>query len=287
MPRTISQGFQKLRENLEISNLQASTTSTRQKNVREAVEAELKVLDSFLTGSYMRNTMIAPLKGADIDIFVVLDPSYYDANGQASLLDRVQRVLKKTYPQSPRVSRNGQAVTITFTDFKVDVVPGFYRQGGGYLIPDPPRGRWIQTDPKRHVEIWTDANKRRDGNLVPLIKMVKGWNKRHSALLRSFHLESLVLTVLNNVKVSDFPSGIRYIFDKARTAVRTPITDPAGYGSNIGGYLTTLALADVASRLETAYNRAREAELLDSQGRIAAAFVKWRLIFDEYFPAYG
>lgn len=287
MPKTISQGFQTLRANLEITDLQASTASTRQKNVREAVEAELKVLDSFLTGSYMRNTMIAPLKQADIDIFVVLDPSYYDANGQASLIDRVQRVLKKTYPKSPRVSRNGQAVTITFTDFEVDVVPGFRRQGGGFLIPDPPGSRWIQTDPKRHVEIWTDANKRRDGNLVPLIKMVKGWNQRHSALLRSFHLETLVLTVLNNVTISDFPSGVRYVFDKARTAVRTPIPDPAGYASNIGGYLTASAIADVTSRLEAAYNRSREAETLDSQGRTAAAFDKWRLIFDEYFPAYG
>src|SRR6266536_3618537 len=51
------------------------------------------------------------------------------------------------------VSRNGQAVTITFADFEVDVVPGFYRKGGGYLIPDSVLNRWIETDPKQHVEI--------------------------------------------------------------------------------------------------------------------------------------
>src|SRR5262249_60237311 len=92
--------------------------------------------DSFLAGSYRRSTMIAPLTQADVDIFVVLDPSYYEANGQASLLDKVKRTLQKTYSKTPEISRNGQAVTITFTDFKVDVVPAFYSTAGGYLIPD-------------------------------------------------------------------------------------------------------------------------------------------------------
>ena len=37
--------------------------------------------------------MIAPLAEADIDIFTVLDPEYYEANGQAALLDKVKCVL--------------------------------------------------------------------------------------------------------------------------------------------------------------------------------------------------
>jgi hypothetical protein len=47
----VTQGFDKLRQNLEITSLQEATVSTRQRNVREAIEAELTVLDSFLTGS--------------------------------------------------------------------------------------------------------------------------------------------------------------------------------------------------------------------------------------------
>ena len=75
------------------------------------------------------------------------------------------------------ISRDGQAVTITFTDFCVDVVPAFNRQGGGYLIPDSIQRRWIETDPKRHVEIWAEANKKHGYKLVPIIKMVKARNK--------------------------------------------------------------------------------------------------------------
>src|SRR5438132_1579102 len=130
MPMTINKGFLKLRDNLQITGLQEATVSTRQTNIRDAVAEELTVLDSYLTGSYRRNTMVAPLGEADVDIFVVLDPRYYAQDGHASLLDRMKRVLRRTYPRTPDISRNGQAVTISFTDFKVDVVPGFYRTGG-------------------------------------------------------------------------------------------------------------------------------------------------------------
>ena len=59
---TISQGFRVLRSRLEITGLQSSTVSTRQRNVRNAVARGFTVLESFLTGSYARSTMIAPLK---------------------------------------------------------------------------------------------------------------------------------------------------------------------------------------------------------------------------------
>jgi hypothetical protein len=75
---------------------------------------------------------------------------------------------------------------------------GFYRQGGGFLIPNSITNSWLATDPKKHVELVTAANKTHNGDLVPLIKMIKGWNKKHSAFFRSFHLEVLALEVLGS-----------------------------------------------------------------------------------------
>src|SRR4051794_5820563 len=111
MAHTVAQEFGELRSRLEITDLQATAVSVRQQNVREAVKKELSVLDDFLTGSYMRNTMIAPLSGADIDIFFALSSDYFKADGQQYILDKVRDVLKKTY-KTPQISRNGQAVTI-------------------------------------------------------------------------------------------------------------------------------------------------------------------------------
>lgn len=286
MATTITEGFEEMRSNLEITDLQEETVSTRQTNVRTVVEAGLDVLDSFLTGSYKRNTMIAPLKEADVDIFFVLEPKYYESAGQASLLDRVKNVLKKSY-KTPDISRNGQAVTITFTDFKVDVVPGFYRKGGGYLIPDSQLSRWIATDPKQHVEIWTAANKAHDRGFVPLLKMLKGWNKRRD-VFRSFHLETVTLRVLDGITISSFPSGVRYVFDKARDKIKVKVADPAGYSDDVGAHVNTQAAMDeIIKRLAWAYDRSVEAESLEAKGDTEAAFEKWRAVFKDYFPAYG
>jgi hypothetical protein len=288
MPITISAGFDKLRSNLEFTGLQSATVSTRQKNARANVAREMTVLDDFLTGSYVRSTMIAPLREADIDVFVVLDAKYWSADGYASCLDKVKRVLSKSYSEATEISRNGQAVTIKFSDFSMDVVPGFYRQGGGFLIPDSRGKRWIPTDPKKHVEIWTIRNKQHNGDLVPLIKMIKAWNRKHSQLFRSFHLETLILKVLEGANISDFPSGVRFVFDKARTAVGSTVADLAGYGDNLGRYLLEKSiLDDIKARLDRAYARAREAEQLAAAGKIVDAYDKWRMIFGDYFPAYG
>jgi Second Messenger Oligonucleotide or Dinucleotide Synthetase domain len=287
MAQTIDGGFALLRSNLEITGLQEETVSTRQKNVRAAVEQGLEVLDSFLTGSYRRSTMIAPLKEADVDVFVVVNAKYYSESGQRWLLEQTKAAVKKTYSRTPDISPNGQAVTIRFDDFKVDVVPGFYRTGGGYLIPDASRGRWISTDPKRHVEIWTAANKKHKGNLVPLLKILKSWNKSRD-VLRSFHLETMALSVFDGVTISDFPSGARFFFDKARDKIRVKLADPAGFNDDVGAHVNTVEAMDkIVNGLAYAYEKARQAEHLAAGGHIRDAFAYWGDLFGAYFPAYG
>ena len=293
MAKTISESFRELKVNLEITELQHSTVSTRQQNVRNAFENELDILDSFLTGSYSRYTMIAPLKEADIDIFIILDTKYYyhyngQNGGQAGLLDLVKRTLRKTYPETPDISRNGQAVTIQFTDFMVDVVPAFSRKGEGYLIPNSISQSWTSTDPKKHVEIMSSANKEHDGDLVPLIKMIKGWNRSINDYFRSFHLEVMALHILDKVKISDYPSGVRYFFDKGRSYVKQKNPDPAGYGGDVGSYLNTQEKVDDAvNKFETAYTRAIKAEDYANRDYIEDAINMWRKIFGDYFPVYG
>lgn len=290
MATTIAQGFSKLRSNLEITSLQSSIVSMRQSNVRNVVKAGLETNDDFLTGSYQRSTMIAPLTKADVDIFVVLSSKYYTdySSNQAGLLDKVKRVLLKTYTTSPAISRNGQAVTVTFTDFVVDVVPAFNRDGGGYLIPNTVTSSWISTNPKKHIDIWSNANSKHGGDLVPLIKMIKCWNREHSQLITSFHLECLILKVMDGITINSFPSGARYFFDKARALVDIVNYDPAGFGGDVGQYLNTAQKrTDVKARMERAYNRAVEAEALERNGRIADAYGRWLLIFGDWFPAYG
>jgi hypothetical protein len=287
MVTTVAEAFRQFRTNLEITSLQESTTSTRQSNVRDAVARDFSVLESFLTGSYRRNTMIAPLSTADVDVFVVLDPKYYAIGNQQALLSTVMGTLKKEYKKTPKIKPDGQAVTITFTDFKVDVVPGFYRTGGGYLIPDANAGRWIPTDPKKHVDIWTASNKAHNGSLVPLIKMMKCWNRANGDLFRSFHLEVLVRNVLTDVTIVDFPSGVRWVLDKMRAKVWTKIADPAGYSDDVASHLSKPEADRIIAVLTNACRSAVAAETYAASGYVRSAIDEWRSIFGDYFPAYG
>ena len=294
MAITISQGFQTLKTNLEITDLQAETVSTRQQNVKNVVESGLTVVDSFLTGSYKRNTMIGPLSEADVDVLIVLDNQYfYQYNdgknmGQAGLLDLVKRTLRKTYTKTPDISRNGQAVTIHFSDFMVDVVPAFNRQGGGYLIPNSISQIWIPTDPRKHVEVYSAANRSHNGDFIPLVKMIKAWNKNIGQYFRSFHLEVLTLQILDNVTISDFPSGVRYVFDKGREKVKYKTADPAGYSGDVGSYISSPAqIQGATGKFQAAFDLAIKAEGCAARGYTADAIESWRKIFGDYFPSYN
>lgn len=185
---TRTQAFERLRSNLELTVPQETTVATRQTSVRAAVARQLIVVDAFLTGSYRRQTLIGPLKRADVDIVVVLDRDYKQ-RGPRAVLELVKKALLVEYPQTPEISRNGQAVTITFSDFVVDVVPAFVRPwwtwDDGWDICDSGSDRWIATNPKRHVEISAGANRLHGDQLVPRIKQLKAWNRTVGEPLRS------------------------------------------------------------------------------------------------------
>ena len=289
MARTVPQGFQEFRSRLEITDLQSSIVSERQKGVREAVENEFTVLNSFLTGSYKRNTLIAPLKEADIDIFVVLNDQYKNG-GQEYILDRVRGVLKQAYQETTNISRNGQAVTIYFNDFEVDVVPAFYRKVlsipiGGFIVPDTITKTWIPTNPQEHIELWSRRNETQNGNLIPLIKMIKAWNKVHGDLLTSFHLECLILKIMRRRAITELPSAIRIIFEIAKESFRH-VVDPVML-SSVTGYLNTQEkITTAAKELETANVRAKIAEQLVRSGIVEDAYYFWGKLFGDYFPAY-
>jgi len=293
MATTVQEAFRDLKSNLEITDLQVETVSIRQNRIRDVLKSGMTVKETFLTGSYARSTMISPLSRADIDVFCVLDTDYFyrfsnHVGGPASLLDHTKETLLKTYTNTPSISRNGQAVTVRFTDFVIDVVVAFYRKDGGYIIPNSITNSWLSTDPKRHVALFSAANQSHNGSLVPIIKMLKSWNRSHGSFFRSFHLEVLALQIFSNVAISDFPSGVRYFFDKARDAVKNTNPDPAGFGDDVGKYIDTQSkVGDALHNMQSALNIALRAEEYNLGNRNRDAIEQWRRLFPDHFPRYG
>lgn len=282
---SVAGAFDLFASRLEITDLQQSTVSVRQQAVRAAVERRLHVLESFLTGSYRRHTMIGPLTAADVDLFCILDAGYHHPAGQAALLDMVRRALRETYSKTPRISPNGQAVTIRFTDFVVEVVPAFYRQGGGFLIPSSNERRWIETDPKVHEAFIANANAIHDGKLVPLIKMIKAWNRNSGSRLSSFYLELMVESILRGMRIADYPGVVAYVFWRAQEVVRWKLLDPAGLdGGQVNG-LARGSVPEAVAALARTYELALDAVRLEQSGLARSSKERWRQVFGDPFPA--
>ena len=137
------------------------------------------------------------------------------------------------------------------------------------------------------MELISGANKAHDGLLVPLIKMVKGWNRIAANPFRSFYLELMIEEVLRGVTISDFPSGVRFVLDKGKDRVRNKIEDPAGYGDFINPLEEVSTVEAAVAKFTTACDVARKAERLTSDGQIESAIREWQRLFGDYFPAYG
>jgi hypothetical protein len=123
---------------------------------------------------------------------------------------------------------------------------------------------------------------------VPVVKMIKGWNRTIGRHFSSFHLETLALAVFNGVTISNFSSGMRFFFDKGRDLITKQNSDPAGYGGDVGSYINTQEkIQQALSRFQIAYDRALKAEAYAVQLKTRDAFDMWQKIFGDYFPSYG
>lgn len=291
---SVAAAFDEFRGNLEITGLQESVVAARHEKVRAVVARDLTVRESFLTGSYRRRTLIGPLRDADVDIVIVLAREYR-RRGPVAVLDLVKDTLREQYPSS-RISRNGQAVTIRFSDFAVDVVPAFpvWWDSETVDICSSGDGTWIRTSPQKHIAISSKVNKRADGLVVPAVKMLKAWNRDAGRPLRSFHLEALAWKVLDPGWRADWfgtafgmgsdPENLTRFFAEAPGRLRRKLPDPARDEGDLGAYLTDLAREDAISRLRTASSRCDRAAQLAADGDIAGAIAVYRKVFGDVFP---
>ena len=290
----VSDAFATFKSRLEITQTEQDDASRRQNDVRATVQAAFAVDYDFLAGSYGRHTKTKPLK--DIDIFVVLgkDEEHRRKAHPKAVLDDLEKSLKDAYG-ADQVERDRRCVTVFFQkksqtqheDGKVlslDVVPAF-ASGSDYEIPDDTLGRWIKTNPAVHAEKTTAKNKALSGAWVPLVKMLKSWNRANGKPIEpSFLVEVMALEVVDG-PFTTYPDEARRFFAAASASVSDDWPDPAGLGPPVSDEMTP-------SRCETAKQKLRAAEVLaahafraEQQGSESEAVRLWKEVFGEFFPS--
>ncbi len=290
---TVSEAFETFRKRLELSDTEQKDAERRHKQVRACIGANFQVDRDFLTGSYARHTKTKPLK--DVDIFFCLgsDEAHWRSKPPHKILNAFESCLSDEFG-TDSVDPGRRCVTVEFDkrnptaddEGKVlsnDAVPAF-ELDDCYEIPDRDLGEWIKTDPDIHKEQSTAKNRELGGKWVPLVKMLKRWNRSAGKPISPSFLIEVMAQQLVDPPFRGYPSEVRRFFAAALDGIQHNWPDPAGYGPPVSDQMTPAKRAEAVATLRTVEVKAARAVRLEQQGKTGEALALWREIMGKYFP---
>lgn len=208
---------------IEPSAAQKTTASTSHNYLRSLLNSGQfgnRILDSYLSGSYARDTALSPID--DVDIIFVVDPRGWPTGLLATrpnpdqILKSFAGAIRYRYPNSS-VYMQRRSVCLSLNHLDIDVVPAISTNGAGkqILIPDVNTDSWIASAPKVHTEIGVQINKIAGGRFKPLVKLLKYWNAQlpETARMKSFAVETIAATLFQRVSLPSLQEGLRLFFD--------------------------------------------------------------------------
>jgi hypothetical protein len=289
---TTEEAFEKYRQRLELSEKERQDTIKRHNEVRDVIRTDFVVDRDILTGSYKRHTKTKPLK--DVDVFFILgkkERDEYRTKPPADLINAFVKTLRAKYGTAA-VEPGRRCATVEFEKntkdeegkvLSIDAVPAF-DPGDCYEIPDRVRGDWVKTDPEIHMEQATAKNKELGGRWIPLVKMVKRWNRSTDKPIKPAFLIEVMMQGLVDAPFTTYPSEVRRFFAAALDGIEQEWPDPAGYGPPVSEQMTPQQITLAKEKLRQAEMKAALAVRLEKQGKQTEAIALWREIMGRYFP---
>lgn len=179
-----------------------------------------RLVDTYLSGSYQRNTAIAPLE--DVDIIFLIDPSKWKTTvfstrpSPEHLISSFANVIRYRYPDST-IIRQRRSVCLSLNHISLDIVPAVSLDSSGTIIEIPDRNQdtWIRSSPKTHADYATRVNQRNNGRLKPIAKLLKFWNSQlpSTARLKSFAIETMATKLLEKYSANSIQHGLLLYYD--------------------------------------------------------------------------
>ena len=218
---------------IEPSQSQKEGASRSQNYLRDTLntgQMASRIVKTYLSGSYSRDTAIYPID--DVDIIVVIDPSYWNTAGNivssvlfgppfsfpppVAILQTFANAIRCRYPVSS-VFGQRRSVRLQLNHLNIDVVPAIEDKNDASLIRIPDRNaeKWIPTSPKQHSENASAVNKFQNGMFKPLVKLLKYWNGNlpSTANFKSFAIETMAVRAFRNRNFMSLQDGLLHFFD--------------------------------------------------------------------------
>ena len=279
-----------------LGNIEPSTTAVKNakrahEELRERLEKDEQISqanpETYLTGSYARNTALKTIK--DVDVILLIDLNHNETEPEVVvrwLEDALLRHYKNVRPQ-------GRSVNVT-TDsgFDLDVVPSvpFSDSESPVWIPDRDVQLWVETHPKGQIEFGVKRNKSTDGYYKHLVKIFKHWRDRLSSEAsrpKSYVLECLVaesLTLTPPSYAFAVVGILSHIYETysqyLKSGVVPNISDPGYARVNVAKRWTFGEFSAFLDAVLTARDIARTAYESDNKEKTIAL---WRQLFGEQF----
>jgi len=279
---TVEEGFGVLVANLEISPEDYSAVSVRQLEVESYLA---NYIDRFVTvtpGAY-RETMIAPLQENIINMLVLFRQEHSLRYRPGELLDKLFVTLRHPYPHI-EMSPDDKGIFLPFPECTFNVMPGFSIGESGYLVPVMHGRDWAISDPGSYQQKLEQADRKNKGLLLPVVKMLKCWNRSIGNIFQGFYLELLAKEILNEVPVSSHISAIRHVLDKGKMKVVFRVEDPSIKGALVDGLKDVSTIVQAMLHFQNAHGISSAAVHHERRGNIAQAYREWGKIFPGYFP---
>jgi len=245
--------------------------------------------ETFLSGSYARETAVNDIKDVDIILIIDLDRSITEPE---VTLAWVEASLQKDYSKAKRQGRSVNV--INDKGFSLDVVPAtpISNRSGPLWIPDREAKAWVATHPKAQIAFSSERNKATGGCYVPLIKIIKYWRDRlssESARPNSYIIERLLAQCVVSEPssygeaVKNIFSHIYFTYQSYLAAGSIPhISDP-GYSSvNVAKRWEFEEFSAFMAEVKNGYSTAKEA--LESKDE-AESIKLWRKLFGTKFSS--
>lgn len=199
----VKDDFNEFISNLQIDNFDDINTSLEgiAKKLNQKYYDNSTTDNYLMVGSMGRNTSI---KGeSDIDVIYELPDEVferfddYESNGQSQLLNEIRDVLKEKYP-STDIKGDGQVVVISFTKYKIELVPGFKQDNNSYKYPDThDSGSWKITKPILEIEevnnMINNTSTYRD-----ICQMIREWKANNGVTICGLLIDILIKDFLDN-----------------------------------------------------------------------------------------
>lgn len=157
----------------------------------------------YVVGSVGRGTAIKGVSDLDLifdlpeDTYKKFDGYGENSNGQSALLQEVKNILKTRYPKTD-ISGDGQVVVIEFTNYKVELVPGFRQKDDSFKYPNTHNGgSWKKTDPLPEIEASKKMAEETNNVFTHICNMLRAWKNNIGFKFGGLLIDSLVYKFLN------------------------------------------------------------------------------------------